>query len=49
MEALKREVLEELDYHVQNPHFLIAQTVRDGDALNTKYVVLNATRTDLAN
>ncbi len=38
MEVLKREALEQLDYHVQNPHLLIAQTVRDGDSLNTKYI-----------
>ncbi len=38
MEALKREVLEELSFHVQIPYFLMAQTVRDGEDLNTKYV-----------
>ena len=37
-EALAREVLEELSYQVQNPYFLMAQTVRDGEDLNTKYV-----------
>ena len=37
-EALEREALEELSYQVQNPFFLIAQTVRDGADLNTKYV-----------
>jgi 8-oxo-dGTP pyrophosphatase MutT (NUDIX family) len=38
MEALKREALEELAYHVQKPYFLLAQTVKDGQDLNTKYV-----------
>jgi 8-oxo-dGTP pyrophosphatase MutT (NUDIX family) len=38
MEALKREALEELSYHVQSPHFLMTQTVRDGKDLNTKYL-----------
>ena len=38
MEALKREALEELSFHVQIPYFLMAQTVRDGEDLNTKYV-----------
>ncbi len=37
-EALERESLEELSYHVQNPHFLMAQTVTDGADQNTKYV-----------
>jgi 8-oxo-dGTP diphosphatase len=38
MEALQREAIEELSYHVQNPYFLMAQTVRDGENLNRKYV-----------
>jgi len=38
MEVLKREVLEELSYQVQNPYFLMTQIVRDGEDLNTKYV-----------
>ena len=38
MEALKREALEELSFHVQIPYFLMAQTVRNGEDLNTKYV-----------
>ena len=37
-EALEREVLEELSYQVQNPYFLMAQKVRDGEDENTKYV-----------
>ena len=37
-EALKREIREELFYQVQNPKFLLAQTVRDGENDNTKYV-----------
>ena len=38
MEALEREVLEELSFQVQIPYFLMAQTVRDGEDVNTKYV-----------
>lgn len=38
LEALEREVLEELSYQVQNPYFLMAQKVRDGEDENTKYV-----------
>ena len=38
MEAPKREALEELSYHVQSPYLLRAQTVRDGEDLNTKYM-----------
>jgi 8-oxo-dGTP diphosphatase len=37
-EALEREILEELSYQVQTPHFLIAQKVRDEEDENTKYV-----------
>ena len=37
-EALKREIREELSYQVQDPKFLLAQKVRDGDNDNTKYV-----------
>ena len=37
-EALVREALEELSYPVQNPYFLLAQKVRDGEDENTKYV-----------
>ena len=37
-EALKREIREELSYLVQNPTFLLAQKVRDGENDNTKYV-----------
>lgn len=37
-EALQREVIEELAYHVQNPYFLMAQTVTDGEDVNMKYV-----------
>ena len=37
-EALKREIREELFYQVQNPKFLLAQKVRDGENDNTKYV-----------
>jgi 8-oxo-dGTP pyrophosphatase MutT (NUDIX family) len=37
-EALEREVLEELSYQVQNPSFLMAQKVKDGEDENTKYV-----------
>ena len=37
-EALQREMLEELSYQVQNPKFLLAQKVRDGENDNTKYV-----------
>jgi 8-oxo-dGTP diphosphatase len=37
-EALKREIREELSYEVQNPKFLLAQKVRDGEDDNTKYV-----------
>lgn len=38
--ALKREILEELSYHVQRPCFLMAQTFRDEKAENTKYVFI---------
>ena len=38
MEALKREIREELSYQVQDPKFLLAQKVRDGENDNTKYV-----------
>ena len=38
MEALIREIREELSYQVQNPNFLLAQKVRDGETDNTKYV-----------
>ncbi len=37
-DALEREVLEELSYHVRNPYFLMEQTVRDEEDMNTKYV-----------
>jgi 8-oxo-dGTP diphosphatase len=37
-EALKREVLEELSYQVQNPYCLMTQKVRDEEDENTKYV-----------
>jgi 8-oxo-dGTP diphosphatase len=37
-EALKREIQEELSYQVQNPKFLLAQKVRDGENDTTKYV-----------
>jgi 8-oxo-dGTP diphosphatase len=37
-EALEREALEELSYQVQNPHFLMAQKIRDGEDESTKYV-----------
>lgn len=43
-EALAREVLEELSYKVQNPHFLMAQTVRDEEDVNTKYVFVEPYR-----
>src|SRR5690348_7786634 len=35
MEALIREIREELSYQVQNPNFLLAQKVRDGETDNT--------------
>ena len=38
MKALKREALEELSYQIQSPYFLMAQRVREGEDLNTKYV-----------
>jgi 8-oxo-dGTP pyrophosphatase MutT (NUDIX family) len=38
MEALKREIREELSYQVLNPKFLLAQKVRDGETDSTKYV-----------
>lgn len=38
VEALVREVLEELSYQVENPYFLMAQKVRDQQDENTKYV-----------
>ncbi len=38
MEALEREALEELSYEVQNPSFLMAQKVKDGNEEVTKYV-----------
>lgn len=37
-DALEREMLEELSYQVQRPHFLLAQTIRDEDDESTKYV-----------
>ena len=37
-DALKREVIEELSYHIQNPHFLMTQLFREGEHENTKYV-----------
>ena len=37
-EALEREALEELSYEVQNPFFLMAQQVKDGNEEVTKYV-----------
>ena len=43
-EALKREVLEELAYQVQNPSFLMAQKVKDGEDENTKYVFVEQYR-----
>jgi 8-oxo-dGTP pyrophosphatase MutT (NUDIX family) len=39
-EALEREVLEELSYQIQNPFFLMAQKVKDGEDENTKYVFI---------
>ena len=41
MEALKREIREEVSYLVQNPKFVLAQKVRDEekDCDNTKYVL----------
>jgi 8-oxo-dGTP pyrophosphatase MutT (NUDIX family) len=38
--ALEREVLEELSYQVQRPYFLMAQTIRDEQDENTKYVFI---------
>ena len=38
IEALKREIREELSYQVQDPKFLLAQIVRDEENDNTKYV-----------
>ena len=38
VEALEREALEELSYEVQNPSFLMAQKVKDGNEEVTKYV-----------
>lgn len=38
VEALQREVIEELSYRVQRPHFLLAQTVKHGEEESTKYV-----------
>lgn len=37
-DALKREVIEELSYHVQDPYLLTTQMFRDGEDENTKYV-----------
>lgn len=37
-DALKREVREELSYHVQDPYFLTTQVLREGEDENTKYV-----------
>ena len=37
-EALQREVREELSYDVKRPHFLLAQTVKQGEEESTKYV-----------
>jgi 8-oxo-dGTP pyrophosphatase MutT (NUDIX family) len=48
-EALKREIREELSYQVQNPEFLIAQKVRDGENHNTKYVFVEPIKTNLFN
>ena len=36
--ALEREILEELSYRVHTPYFLIAQTIREEEEENTKYV-----------
>ena len=38
MEALKREIREELSYEVQGPKFFLAQKVRDEENDITKYV-----------
>ena len=37
-DALKREVREELSYHVQDPNFLTSQVFREGEDENMKYV-----------
>ena len=36
--ALEREILEELSYQVHTPYFLIAQTIREEEDENMKYV-----------
>lgn len=33
-------MIEELSYHVQEPHFLLSQTVKDGEDEHTKYVFI---------
>ena len=38
MEALAREIREELSYLVRDPKFLLAQKIRDEENENTKYV-----------
>jgi 8-oxo-dGTP diphosphatase len=43
-EALKREIREELSYHVQDPKFLLAQKVRDEGNDNTKHVFVEQYR-----
>jgi 8-oxo-dGTP diphosphatase len=39
-EALEREMLEELSYQVQSPYLLLAQTIRDEEDENAKYVFI---------
>ena len=42
--ALQREILEELSYQVQSPHYLMAQTFREEEDENTKYVFVEKYR-----
>ena len=37
-QAVEREALEELSYQVRNPHYLMAQTVRESQDESIKYV-----------
>ena len=43
-QALEREILEELSYQVQNPYCLMAQTFREEENENTKYVFVEKYR-----
>ena len=42
--ALEREILEELSYQVQSPYYLMAQTFREEEDENTKYVFVEKYR-----